>query len=128
MNVSFDTDRFNLTQVHEHFINSCCFGEDVATWLKSELENRGTWEITLYQEDWGWELELTLHGKTYFVGVGGVSKRQNLGRWTLILQRKRTLMDRFRGKSKTVGRDSPLFKDIVEILDSSSLSWSISES
>lgn len=36
--IYFDTDEFNLTIEGENFINPGCFGEDLAFWLKLELE------------------------------------------------------------------------------------------
>ena len=31
--VTFTTRRLNQTEVHPHFINGCCFGEDSIAWL-----------------------------------------------------------------------------------------------
>jgi hypothetical protein len=32
--ILFETDRFNVSEVKRHFINPCCFGEDLAGWLR----------------------------------------------------------------------------------------------
>jgi hypothetical protein len=47
----------------EHFINPCCFGEDLAAWLRSRLAEKNVHAGTPYQEDWGWELPVTLGGE-----------------------------------------------------------------
>jgi hypothetical protein len=54
--VTFRTPRFNQTEVHPHFINECCFGEDCIAWLIAELRARGWTDVTEpWQEDWGWQ-------------------------------------------------------------------------
>jgi hypothetical protein len=37
----FETDRFNLSEVGDHFINPTCFGEDLAAWLRTKLIEQG---------------------------------------------------------------------------------------
>jgi hypothetical protein len=44
--------RFNLSKVGEHFINPCCFGEDLAEWLRIKLIERSVEVRQPYQEDW----------------------------------------------------------------------------
>jgi hypothetical protein len=39
--ILFKTSRFNLSRGGEHFTNPCCFGEDLAAWLRIELGNNG---------------------------------------------------------------------------------------
>lgn len=63
----FSTDIFNTTIVHEHFINDCCFGEDVGEWLKSRLEAKGYEIDDPGQEDWGWYLGCVKDGVTYML-------------------------------------------------------------
>jgi hypothetical protein len=54
--VTFKAPRFNRTEVHPHFINECCFGEDCIAWLIAELRARGWTDVTEpWQEDWGWQ-------------------------------------------------------------------------
>jgi len=53
----FETDRFNLSEVKPHFINPCCFGEDFAAWLRQQLMPlaKDGFEISdPIQEDYGW--------------------------------------------------------------------------
>jgi hypothetical protein len=37
LQILFKTSLFNLTKIEEHFINVCCFGEDLAVWLRIKL-------------------------------------------------------------------------------------------
>ena len=51
------TDLFEHRQVKPHFINPCCFGEDFAAWLRSELQpltGLGFEFPGIIQEDYGW--------------------------------------------------------------------------
>ena len=53
LRILFKTNRFNLSKVGEHFINPCCFGEDLAAWLRIKLSERDVEVREPYQEDWG---------------------------------------------------------------------------
>lgn len=66
----FRTNRFNLSKVQSHFINPCCFGEDLAQWLREKLSERGIRADGPYQEDRGWELVAKAGGQRYYVGGG----------------------------------------------------------
>jgi hypothetical protein len=37
LQILFKTSRFNLTKMEEHFINACCFAEDLAVWRRIKL-------------------------------------------------------------------------------------------
>ena len=52
--VTFRTDLFNHTEVGENFINRCCFGEDVARWLRARLCDLQVEVSDPIQEDYGW--------------------------------------------------------------------------
>ncbi len=75
--ILFETDRFNVSQVKEHFINPCCFGEDVAQWLREKLAEKGAVTGTPGQED--------------FVGVTGFHKEgalnANEGEWRIMVKK-----------------------------------------
>ena len=49
----FSTDRFNLSQPREYFINDCCYGDDAARWFVEQLRSRGLTVTEPDQEDWG---------------------------------------------------------------------------
>jgi hypothetical protein len=39
--VTFESTAFNMAEPKDHFINPCCFGDDLATWLIEELRKQG---------------------------------------------------------------------------------------
>jgi hypothetical protein len=113
----FRTDRFNLTKVRQHFINPCCFGEDLAAWLRGKLSERGIRADEAYQEDWGWELPLKVGSRRYYVGVGGYSddEKTDMGEWRIIVEKPRSLREWITGKGKILPADQ-IVKAIEEIL------------
>lgn len=55
--ITVETDLFEHREVKPHFINSCCFGEDFAAWLKEQLSplvESGFNLSKIVQEDYGW--------------------------------------------------------------------------
>ena len=119
LDILFDTDRFNLSETKEHFINPCCFGEDLAAWLRGRLLERGVATIKPGQEDWGWYIESTLEGNSYFIGIGGVAEESapdsNDGQWRIMIEKRRSLWEKLSGRNKTSLSD-PIFAVIREIL------------
>jgi len=66
--IMVETDLFEHREIKPHFINSCCFGEDFAAWLKQELSripDMGLEFSEPIQEDYGWGFWAT-HGKDRF--------------------------------------------------------------
>ena len=120
--ILFKTDRFNLSEVQPHFINPCCFGEDLARWLQAELGRKGVVSSEPGQEDWGWYLDAKLGETTYFVGIGGTSDEDpaqpNYGEWRIIIEAPRTLKERLLGKKK----DSGPLKELLRHVEQSSSS------
>jgi hypothetical protein len=45
--ILFQTNRFNLSEAKEHFINPCCFGEDLAEWLPEQLAKKESAQMRL---------------------------------------------------------------------------------
>jgi hypothetical protein len=115
----FRTSRFNLSRVQPHFINPCCFGEDLADWLRGKLFERSVGASEPYQEDWGWELRAEFEKNSYYVGVGGNSDdgATDLGQWRIMVERRRSIWDRITGKGK-IGKDDRMLKLIRDILES----------
>ena len=121
IDVLFKTNRFNLSKVGEHFINPCCFGEDVVSWFRSKLVERGIQVTRTGQEDWGWYLFAHSGEIRYFVGVGGNSDESSpdpdQGEWRLVIERRRTLWERLLGKGQ-IASDDKLIAITEEILRS----------
>src|SRR5260370_28769465 len=102
--ILFRTSRFNLSKVGENFINPCCFGEDVATWLRTKLID-GRIEVRQpYQEDWGWELPAKDGSDSYYLCVSGnsdeSSANRDMGEWSIIVEKRRSLSQRLSGQGK----------------------------
>ena len=116
----FETGRFNLSEVRPHFINPCCFGEDLAAWLRVRLAERGIDADEPGQEDWGWYLGAS-HGKrVYFVGVGGNAAERaddpNWGEWRLMVEKRRSLWERLAGREQMTA-DDELLRTLRSILE-----------
>jgi len=115
----FRSSRFNLSKVGDHFINPCCFGEDVAAWLRERLAERGIEADPPGQEDWGWYLGLSHAGGRYLLGVSGTadesSANENDGEWRIIIDKSRSLGERLRGAGK-ITADDPVVALLEEIL------------
>jgi hypothetical protein len=99
--IVFETSRFNLSEVGEHFINPCCLGEDLAEWLGSKLCERGVSVDKAGQEDWGWYTGATVGGQRYFIGVGGNPAEngapKNHGEWRISVVKRRSLWQQISG-------------------------------
>ncbi len=105
----FETNRFNLSEVKEHFINPCCFGEDLAAWLCARLLEREAEVTGPGQEDWGWYLEANNQGRRYFIGVGGnadeSSADKDQGEWRIIVERRRSVWEKLTGEGEMTEAD-----------------------
>jgi hypothetical protein len=119
VDILFETDRFNVSEVKKHFINPCCFGEDLAEWLRQQLARNGVSAGAPYQEDWGWEMLARQGPQGYFLGVGGCLREgavgKNDGEWRIIVEKKRSIWEKLRGKNK-MSETEPILSMIEDIL------------
>ena len=117
--ILFDTNRFNLSEAKEYFINPGCFGDDLAAWLRTRLVEKGIPTIEPDQEDWGWYVESTLGDNHYFIGIGGnadeSSDDPNRGEWRIMIEKHRSLWDRLTGKN-AMSWDEAIIAILREIL------------
>jgi hypothetical protein len=118
--ILFETRRFNLSTVGAHFINPCCFGEDLASWLRDKLALKGVDVSSPGQEDWGWYLIVKSGTDKYFLGMSGNSTGNSAtpddGEWRIIVEKSRSVMQRLAGKGKISANDAmfTLVKSILE--------------
>jgi hypothetical protein len=109
LEILFRTSRFNLSKVGEHFINPCCFGEDLAVWLCLRLLEKGVEVRQPYQEDWGWEVPAMHGGESYYLCMSGNSDEsganQDEGEWRISVEKKRTVAQRLSGKGRIAATD-----------------------
>ncbi len=119
LSILFRTNRFNLSKVGAHFINPCCFGEDLAAWLRVELTSLEIETREPYQEDWGWELPARLPGSSYFLCMSGNSEESSIdkndGVWRIIVEKKRSVGQLLTGKGK-ITSDDDMVNTIERIL------------
>jgi hypothetical protein len=117
--ILFETDRFNVSEVGKHFINPCCFGEDLAEWLRQQLTRKGLSAGAPYQEDWGWELLAQQGSEAYFLGVGGYLREgavgKNDGEWRIMVEKKRSMWDKLRGRNKMIETE-PILAIVENVL------------
>lgn len=120
LDILFDTDCFNLSEIKKHFINPCCFGEDLAVWLRLKLLDKNTSTIEPGQEDWGWYIESKLGDASYFIGVGGIADESvespNAGEWRIMIEKHRSMWEKLTGKNKIL-RNDPIFMIVQKILE-----------
>jgi hypothetical protein len=119
LHILFKTSRFNLSKVGEHFANPCCFGEDLAAWLRGKLIERKIEGSQPYQEDWGWELPASLGPDSYYLCISGNSDGSSLnedeGDWRIIVEKKRSVWQRLKGKGRIAPNDE-MVRLLEEIL------------
>jgi hypothetical protein len=119
LSILFRTKRFNLSKVGAHFINPCCFGEDLAAWLRVKLTEQGIESREPYQEDWGWELPAKLPSGSYFLCMSGYAEESSAdkdeGEWRIIIEKKRSIAQLLTGKGK-ITSDDQMMSRIEEIL------------
>jgi hypothetical protein len=110
IDILFKTARFNLSEVKPHFINPCCFGEDLATWLGKRLSEDGvSVALPAGQEDWGWYVYVSIQDGKYFLGIGGNAEdgdSRDYGEWRIMVEKRRSILDRLSGKNVLSGEDA----------------------
>jgi hypothetical protein len=92
--VTFESTAFNMTEPKDYFINSCCFGDDVAAWLIRELRKQGMGtDEEPGQEDFGWYLNFDAAGIGHTLVIGHrPNGATEAGTWIGWLERKRGLI------------------------------------
>jgi hypothetical protein len=119
LDIIFKTSRFNLSKVGEHFINPCCFGEDLAAWLRIKLVDKKIEVFEPYQEDWGWELPAKHGSDSYYLcmngNADGSSTSKDEGEWRIIVEKRRSIWQRLSGKGK-IAADDRMARIIEDIL------------
>ncbi|WP_202840746.1 hypothetical protein [Luteimonas saliphila] len=119
IDITFKTDKFNLSVVGSDFINDCCFGEDLSNWLASELPSTGVTADIICMEDFGWANLAEYQGASYLMCVAGNSDEDpanpNYGEWHVMLERGRTFMQKLLGKNKIASSD-PIVGRVAQVL------------
>lgn len=110
--VLFRTTRFHASKVGDHFINPCCFGEDLGAWLQSKLKSKGINASSPGQQDWGWYIHAELEDAKYFLGmnVNAADDPRNGddGEWRIMVDKKRSFWQRIGKEGLITNEDSML--------------------
>lgn len=119
IDISFKTARFNLSIVGSDFTNDCCFGEDLSQWLVEALNKRHIDAGIICMEDFGWANHAKYDGIEYLICIAGSPDenpaRPNMGEWHVMLERKRSLIQKILGKSKGC-KSEPFINAVIDIL------------
>jgi len=117
IHILFRSNRFNLSKVGEHFINPCCFGEDLAAWLRPKLAEKQIQTAPHYQEDWGWELPAKTGTHSYYLCMSGNADDpgNDQGEWRIIVEKRRSTWERLTNEGKIVAHD-PVVTVVEQIL------------
>lgn len=115
--ILFRSSRFNLSKVGAHFINPCCFGEDLAVWLRPKLAGKNIETASPYQEDWGWELPAKMGRDSYYLCMSGNADdpRSDEGEWRIIIEKRRSIWQHLTGDGK-IAADDAVVAHIEQIL------------
>lgn len=81
---TFKSEKFNLTDNKEYFINEGCFGDDLGKWLISQLRAAGAEpEAEPSQEDFGWYVNYTFKAQPFCAVIGNVEGEF----WFIVVER-----------------------------------------
>jgi hypothetical protein len=112
---SFFSKYFNRTETKNYFINTNCFGDDLASWLKDALQGTGAKveQDGPDQEDFGWYVNFEVSGTSYSCVV---LFQENTDRWVCTLEYNAGLVGSLFGKRKkpVPGAVSQLFDNIFQ--------------
>jgi hypothetical protein len=86
--IAIASDRFEHREVKPHFINRCCFGEDLAAWLKGKLQPLAAYGFEIsapIQEDYGWGLWVTKEKDPFWIALSycGEGPTDEPGQWVV---------------------------------------------
>ncbi len=117
--ILFQTNRFNVSEVKEYFINPCCFGEDLAEWLRQQLAKKGSQHRHALPRRLGLGNACRAGLSGLFLGGNRISSEgavdKNDGEWRIMVETRRSIWERLRGKNK-ISESDPILSIIEDIL------------
>ena len=101
---TFSSSAFNVSEPRDYFINPECFGDDLAAWLASGLDERGAGPCGApRQEDFGWYFDFETPDGAHCCVLGyRPEERPGSGRWVLWLERTAGFLGSMLGRRKRV--------------------------
>ena len=104
--ITIETDIFEHREVKPHFINPCCFGEDLAEWLRgrlSPLAAEGFHFADAKQEDYGWGFWASRGADRFWIALSyvGDGPQEDPAQWVISVDHSAglNLIGRFLHKS-----------------------------
>jgi hypothetical protein len=87
-NITIESEVFEHREVKPHFINPCCFGEDLAGWLRQQLMPLATAGFEMsdpIQEDYGWGLWATKGKDPFWIALSfcGEGPTEKAAQWVV---------------------------------------------
>ena len=101
--VSFKSTAFNTTEPKSHFLNPCCFGDDLAKWLIHEVRDKGmVTDSEPGQEDFGWYFNFQFMGTPHTLVIAHCAGLVEGGdeTWVVWVERHRGLIGSLFGAGK----------------------------
>jgi hypothetical protein len=84
---------------------SICFGEDLASWLRIKLIEKGIETGQPHPQDWGWGLAGNIGGDSYFLCVSGnsdgLSTRADEEEWGMVVEKQRSFWNALAARAKS---------------------------
>ena len=81
---TFESDKFNLSESKEYFMNEGCYGDDLGKWLIGQLRAHGIeTDPEPEQEDFGWYFNYTIGGQPFSAVIGNVEGES----WFVVVER-----------------------------------------
>jgi hypothetical protein len=124
--ITVETDLFEHKTPQPHFINSCCFGEDFAVWLKDRLLPLADRDFVFsapIQEDYGWGFWAVRRKDRFWVAISYVGNGPQDGpvRWVISVNYEPglRLIDRWFHRSDRRQALEDLKKQVLAVLASS---------
>lgn len=116
----FRSSDFNITDSRDYFINTGCFGDDLAQWMIDKLSKRGiATSPAPSQEDFGWYFRYSIQNKEYCVVIGFQPNDVSVGDcWIGEIERHVGLVGSILGKRRE-GIDEVAIEIIDRVLRSS---------
>ncbi len=97
--VTFSSSAFNTMEPRPHFINECCFGDDVAEWLIGRLRAQGVTTDEPGQEDFGWFFNFHVGDAGYCLVIGfRPDDDAGAGTWVCFIERSLGLIASLLGR------------------------------
>ena len=99
--IVFETQRFEYREPKPHFINDCCFGEDLAAWLRAEVMRSSGEALQLsepIQEDYGWGFWVECGSSRVWIAISCAGSSDGGAEWIVSVGQGRGFFQRLFAK------------------------------